>query len=82
MMLLWMALPLILIAIGIYLLVRVSPGRSGQVQSPPPPSRPTSTALAILAERYARGEISTEEYRAMRAELEGADRAGTGGVQS
>lgn len=34
------------------------------------PSEVRSSALEILKERYARGEISVEEYQKMRAELE------------
>lgn len=34
-------------------------------------SRSTSNAMDLLKERYARGEISTEEYRERLQELEG-----------
>ncbi|MDN3449439.1 SHOCT domain-containing protein [Planococcus sp. APC 3906] len=36
-------------------------------------NRSSSSALDLLKERYARGEISTEEYRERLRELEGYD---------
>ena len=35
------------------------------------PREPSKTAADILKERYARGEISREEYQEMRRELQG-----------
>jgi len=53
---------LVLIALGVYYLVTAY-GRTG---------RPASSrrALEILRERYARGEITREEYLKMKEELE------------
>jgi putative membrane protein len=45
--------------------------RQGQASNrqTPPPARP-ETPLEILQARYARGEITREEYQAMRQDLE------------
>lgn len=36
---------------------------AGQASSGPPPSQPLDRAREILAERYARGELTIDEYR-------------------
>lgn len=49
--------------------------RSAGSSSPPPPQGgpgPAARAREVLDERYARGEISTEEYRERRAHLDGS----------
>lgn len=56
-MILWSVFWLALIGMAVYALVRVLGGRE----------RP---AIRILEERFARGEITAEQYRAMRQELE------------
>ncbi len=45
-----------------------STGGDPSTRRPPEPS-PTDRAREILAERYARGELSTDEYRERSAEL-------------
>jgi putative membrane protein len=53
-----------LIALVVWLVARAVTG-SGPAAPPAPPPRPTGLERArdILSERYARGEISTEEYQ-------------------
>ena len=66
---------LALIVVGIVLLVRGLSGRqdhgqSGYSQGLPPAAGPAPTsALQILEERYARGEIDQEEFLRRRADL-------------
>ncbi len=55
---LWGALMMVLVAITIVLLVRAA--TSGPRSNA---SSGTDRARSILAERYARGELTTEEYR-------------------
>lgn len=66
---------LVLVIVGIVFLVRalVRSGRSGNTPPAPPvpPVFPNdSKALQILDERLARGEISPEEYRQRKEELQ------------
>lgn len=61
---LWMSLPLLLAATGVYLAWRSSLCRR-------PPPRPTDRALEIVAERFARGDIDEGQYRRMKEELAG-----------
>ena len=69
----------VLMMVGVVLLVvvliRVMAGgvRSGTDQSAPPRGRPTSGARQLLDERYARGELSTEEYQERLRVLEQGD---------
>ena len=60
-----------IIALIIYALVRVinSAGKSGASALNETPYDNTGRALAVLAERYAKGEISDEEYRHKKAEI-------------
>lgn len=58
-----MLLFLALIVVGIVLLVR-------STVTPPEPRREGKTALDILDERFARGEIDRQEYEERRALLE------------
>lgn len=68
---------LIIIILIIFALIRVfthsgNSGNSGYTgYSKPSDSQqdPANRALAILAERYAKGEISDEEYRQKKAEI-------------
>jgi putative membrane protein len=41
---------------------------------PPAPTTPVSTARTILAERYARGELTTDEFQERNAALDDAER--------
>jgi putative membrane protein len=65
---------LALIVVGIILLVRALT-RHDYVQPGPPPGPPTgpsrSSALQVLEERYARGEIQREEFLQRKQDLLG-----------
>ena len=50
--------------------------------SPPPPPPPPPTAEQVLAERFARGEIGTEEYRQRLDTLRRAGRPDPAGARS
>jgi putative membrane protein len=63
-MLLWGPLMMIGFAVLIVWLVRASGGVAG-----PAPREPTERAREILAERFAKGELSKEEYRERIGEL-------------
>jgi putative membrane protein len=65
-----------LIALGIWLLARLFPtGRNGVRRTPTSGSSirgagsGTDTAIQILQRRYARGELTKEEYETMRHDL-------------
>ncbi|MFP5486809.1 MAG: SHOCT domain-containing protein [Acidimicrobiia bacterium] len=58
---LWGIAMMALFVVLIVWLVRAATG--GQGTSGPPPNHPTDRAREILAERYARGELTTEEYQ-------------------
>ena len=60
---------LIFLALAIWMIVAFS--RRNSADSPDPPS---SRAIELLKERYARGEIGTEEFRERLLELEGDKR--------
>ncbi|MBI3945429.1 MAG: SHOCT domain-containing protein [Armatimonadetes bacterium] len=62
-MMIGMALFWVLIIVGVVLLVRWIWDRSA------PPGAGREAALDILQKRYARGEITAEQYREMRREL-------------
>ncbi|MBN1631384.1 MAG: SHOCT domain-containing protein [Thermoleophilia bacterium] len=67
---------LALIVVGIVLLVRSRShqndyGQVGYTQAPPPGGGMPSSALQILEERYARGDIDQEEFLKRRADLLG-----------
>ena len=47
------------------------------LEAPRPPRRPLDSARALLAERYARGELSGEEYRERLDELSRSFRGAT-----
>ena len=58
-----------IVLIGVVIWAVVQAVGSGQRQ--PPPQPPQKTPLQILEERYARGEISREEFERMKADLGG-----------
>lgn len=62
-----------LIIAGVVLIVRSLTGRRDEAagyRTPPYQERPRSSALDVLQERYARGEIDREEYLRRKADLE------------
>ena len=65
--LLFMLLIIAAVTIGIILLLKLSKRTDGGHE--PHPHQPVSHALAILDERFAKGEISIEEYKKMKEEL-------------
>lgn len=68
----WMWLwGLAMMALFVMLIVWLVRATSGGPPAPHPPERSsTDRAREILAERYARGELSTEEYRERATELQ------------
>jgi putative membrane protein len=68
---LWMIAWLALIVAALFLVIRLSQGSSGHAPSAPE-ARPGP--LQILEERFARGEISEQEYRERRRVLEESKR--------
>ncbi len=64
-------LPVGLVCLGIYLIVHAISGHRRPCCSDKyeDHSADTNRALEILAERYAKGEISDDEYRQKKAEL-------------
>ncbi len=72
---LWGSLALIGVLVLIFVIVRASTGgikRSDSSEAPPFVGLAKSTPRQILDERYAKGELTTEEYRERLTEL-GAD---------
>jgi putative membrane protein len=68
---LWMLVPLLLIAVLIGLAIwALARGRSPLIE-PREPAVHEPSALDILRQRYARGEIDTPTFEEMRARLEG-----------
>jgi putative membrane protein len=64
MLLFWLAIIAAIAWLGAWLF------RQGRL-APPGPEAARPTALDILSERYARGEISREQYEQMRRDIEG-----------
>jgi putative membrane protein len=62
---LWGTLMMVVTVLAIVWIVRAFSGR----QEHAGPANATDTARAILAERYARGELTTEEYHERRDHL-------------
>ncbi|NNU26227.1 SHOCT domain-containing protein [Isoptericola sediminis] len=68
----WIAWPIVVIGVVllIVLLARGAGSTRHDEQVPPPtPGRPPRRAQEILDERYARGELSDEEYQERRRRL-------------
>ena len=63
----------LVIAVGVYLVVRATSGRSGGLgaRSIGTSARPDESALDVLDSRYARGEIEREDYLIRRNDLLG-----------
>jgi putative membrane protein len=63
-----------LIIAGVVLIVRSLTGRrdegAGSYRTPPYQEQPRPSALEVLQERYARGEIERDEYLRRKADLE------------
>lgn len=75
-----MGLPLIIIVVILLIIMREE--RQNVPIPPPPPiyppvTPPQTAALQVLEMRYARGELSREEYWRMREELTGGKRPGS-----
>lgn len=66
-MLIWSVLLMLLFVVFVVWLVRAGVGSNPP--RGPAPRDPDERAREILAERYARGDLSTEEYRERAAEL-------------
>jgi putative membrane protein len=72
----WLALILAAVVAVIWIFPREGRGHAGPVTEHGGTHRPgTPDPLSVLADRLARGEIDVDTYRALRAELTGADRA-------
>jgi uncharacterized membrane protein len=71
-----MTLWVVLLALLIWVLIRWLNRRTGQGQEPPPGTRAERSALEILRQRYARGEIDQTTFEQMRERLQGADSPG------
>lgn len=55
-----------LIALAVWLVRSIFPN---QAQTPSPPPENNSNALEIMDERYARGEITREQYELMKKDI-------------
>ncbi|MFI0411722.1 SHOCT domain-containing protein [Actinomadura sp. 3N508] len=68
---LWGTLMLLscIVVIGVVAWLAVRAAAAGRVGTPSPPATGRGRAREILAERYARGEIGTEEYDERLAKL-------------
>jgi len=66
--LMWVLL-IALIALIVWVIVTLIRGRRGPVAAPSPSAK--SSALAILEERYAKGEIDRDDYLQRKSDLQG-----------
>ncbi|MGJ7439698.1 SHOCT domain-containing protein [Aquipuribacter sp. MA13-6] len=64
---------LLLVFVLVKTLSRSSAGREQGGSAPPPTGAGPQRAREVLDERYARGEIDTQEYQERRRALEGGD---------
>lgn len=67
----WVLWLLILVGIGVLIFVVVRLASQSRDSGKTPPSATTSSARAILEERYARGEIDTADFTERVEKLEG-----------
>ena len=71
-MFLGMLVPLALLALGVLLIIWLVSSSRGATSHPGvPPSGRERSAMDIVRERYARGEITREEFEQIRKDLEG-----------
>lgn len=72
-MMLLMVLFFAAIIVGIVLIIRSATGHGSAASShaPSAPSTPSSTAMQVLEERYARGDINREEFMQRKQDLLG-----------
>ncbi len=75
---LWLILAIAGLALLVYVAVRLTmrassapPGPAQTQAGSPPGAEPSGSALRILEERYARGEIDTDEFTERRRTLDG-----------
>lgn len=66
----WFVVPLLLVVI-VLLVAMLARGSGGRTRTPPSGGTGQTRAREILDERYARGELTDEEYRERRRHLEG-----------
>jgi uncharacterized membrane protein len=73
----WVFVMGVVVLVGLAVVIAIVQGRSGPSQQafpasvPMPPSPPSETPLDILARRFAKGEITAEEYQKGRDLLSG-----------
>lgn len=68
----WLLLLALLVILGVWAVrsFSTSAGRTGGIERREPPRTDRETPLEILQNRYARGEITREEYEQMRRDLQ------------
>jgi putative membrane protein len=67
----WGPICLILIAVGIYYLIKSQTHDTCSAHTPTPQTQTTSSkAIELLKERYAKGEITKEQFQEMKQDLQ------------
>jgi putative membrane protein len=67
----WGPICLILIAVGIYYLIKSQTHDTCSAHTPTPQRQTTSSkAIELLKERYAKGEITKEQFQEMKQDLQ------------